>query len=101
MKVPPAPRRFLFYGGFLIAVMAVTGILVTKRLFLVAPWVLLPIGIAIATITSRWARIGLAFTLLIIAGIGWYGIRVRTYYSAPRFLEPWIQVAGDAADKIA
>jgi hypothetical protein len=95
-----APRRFLLYSGFLIALMGVTGILVTKRLFLVAPWVLLPIGIAVATITSKWARFGLAATLLIFAGIGWYGIRSRTYYSAPRFLEPWLQVAGDAADKI-
>ena len=97
---PKAPRRFLVYSGFLIALMAVTGILLTKRLFLVAPWVLLPIGIAVATITSRWARAGLALTLLVIAGIGWYGIRTRKYYSAPRFLEPWAQVAGDAADKI-
>jgi Dolichyl-phosphate-mannose-protein mannosyltransferase len=94
------PRRFLLYSGFLIAVMAVTGILLTKRLLLVAPWVLMPIGIGVATITSRWRRMGLALSLLIFAGIGWYGIRARTYYSAPRFLEPWVQVAGDAADKI-
>jgi hypothetical protein len=97
---PQPPRRFLLYSGFLITLMAVTGILVTKRLFLVAPWVLLSIGIAIATITSRWVRMGLALMLLIFAGIGWYGIRVRSYYSAPRFLEPWDRVAGDAADKI-
>ncbi len=96
----PTPRRFLLYSGFLISLMAVTGILVTKRMFLIAPWVLLPIGIAIATMTTRWARMALALSLLIVAGIGWYGIRVRTYYSAPRFLEPWLQVAGDAADKM-
>jgi hypothetical protein len=42
----------------------------------------------------------LAVAVLVVAGIGWYGIRARTYYSAPRFLEPWLQVAGDAADKI-
>jgi hypothetical protein len=100
MYGPQAPRRFLVYSGFLIALMALMGILVTKRLLLVAPWVLLPIGIAVATIASRWARMGLALTLLVIAGISWYGIRSRTYYSALRFLEPWAQVAGDAADKI-
>ena len=94
------PRRFLLYSGFLITLMAVTGILVTKRLFLIAPWVLLPMGIAVATITSRWARMALALMLVIFAGIGWYGIRVRSYYSAPRFLEPWDRVAGDAAEKI-
>jgi hypothetical protein len=95
-----AARRFLVYSGFLIAVMGVTGILVTKRLLLVAPWVLLPVGIAVATISTRWVKMALAVTLLVIAGIGWYGIRVRTFYSAPRFLEPWLQVAGDAADKL-
>ena len=100
IKEPPPPRRYLLYSGFLIAIMAVTGILVTKRLLLVAPWVLLPVGIAVATITIPWARMGLALSLLIFAGIGWYGIRARTYYSAPRFLEPWVQVAGDAAEKI-
>ena len=68
MNASHPPRRFLLYSGFLITLMAVTGILVTKRLFLVAPWVLLPIGIAIATITSRWARMGLALMLLIFAG---------------------------------
>jgi hypothetical protein len=93
-------RRFLLYSAFLIAVMAVTGILLTKRLLLVADWVLLPIGLGIATTTSRWTRLGLAFALAVVAGIGWYGIRVRTSYSAPRFLEPWAQLAGDAADKI-
>ena len=97
---PPAPRRFLMCSGFLIALMAVTGILVTKRLFLVAPWVLLPIAIGVATTTARWPRMALALTLLIVAGIGWYGIRSRSDYSAPRFLEPWVQVAGDAAEKI-
>jgi hypothetical protein len=97
---PKPSRLFFVYSGFLIAAMAVTGILVTKRLLLVAPWVILPIGIAVATITSRWMRVGLALALLVVAGIGWYGIRSRRYYSAPRFLEPWVQVAGDAADKI-
>jgi hypothetical protein len=38
--------------------------------------------------------------LLIIAGIGWYGIYSRHYYSALRFIEPWPTVAEDAAKKI-
>jgi hypothetical protein len=100
LNEPRPPRRFFIYCGFLITVMAVTGILLTKRLLLVSPWMLLPIGIAVATMTSRWARMALALALLIFAGIGWYGIRARTFYSAPRFLEPWAQVAGDAADKV-
>jgi hypothetical protein len=97
---PQPLRRFLFYSGFLIALMAITGILVTKRLLLIAPWVVLPIGIAVATVAMRRARMALAMTLLVVAGIGWYGIHSRRYYSAPRFLEPWLQVAGEAADKL-
>jgi hypothetical protein len=100
MNASQAPRRFLVYSGILIALMAVTGILVTPRLFLVSPWVLLPIGIGVATIKSRSMRLGLALALLVVAGIGWYGIRARTYYATPRFIEPWLSVAGDAADKI-
>jgi hypothetical protein len=99
--IPRNVRRFLLYGAVLIAVMAVTGILNTKRLFLVAPWILLPVGVAVgANIKSRGLRLGLASTLLLICGIGWYGIYSRRFYSAPRFNEPWQKVAGDAADKI-
>jgi hypothetical protein len=97
---PQPLRRFLLYSGFLVALMAITGILVTKRLLLIAPWVLLPIGIAVATITARRARMALAMSLLLVAAIGWYGIHSRRYYSAPRFLEPWLQVAGEAAEKL-
>jgi hypothetical protein len=99
--IPRNVRRFLLYGAALITVMAVTGILNTKRLFFVAPWILLPVGVAVgAYIKSHRLRVGLALPLLLIAGIGWYGIYSRRYYSAPRFIEPWQQIAGDAADKI-
>ncbi|MBZ5697702.1 MAG: glycosyltransferase family 39 protein [Acidobacteriia bacterium] len=97
---PRSPRRFLLYGALLIAVMAVTGILVTKRLFLVAPWILLPIGVAVGTDMPRRARFGLALALLAVGGIGWFGIYSRHYYSALRFIEPWPTIAEDAANKI-
>jgi hypothetical protein len=97
---PRSSRRFLLYGALLIAVMAVTGILITKRLFLVAPWVLLPIAVAVGTDMPRRARFGLAVALLAVGGIGWFGIYSRHYYSAMRFLEPWPRIAQDAANKI-
>lgn len=100
LNAPRSARRFFLYSGLLMALMAVTGILLTKRLFLVAPWVLLPVGVTIAGITSRWTRVGLGIALLVIGAIGWFGIYSRRYYSAPRFIEPWLQVAGDAADKV-
>ncbi len=93
-------RRFLLYSAVLLLLMAVTGTLRSSRVFLVAPWVLLPIAIAIGSIKSRWVRPALAVALLVIGAIGWSGIYARRYYSAPQFLETWLKVAGDAADKI-
>jgi len=97
---PRSSRRFLLYGALLIVVMAVTGILFTKRLLLVAPWVLLPIAAAVGAKMPRWARFGLALALLAVGGIGWFGIYSRHYYSALRFMEPWPAIAQDAANKI-
>jgi len=100
LSAPRPARRFLLYGLLILLFMAVTGTLTSKRLFLIAPWILLPIGVAVGSSAARSMRIGMALTLLIIAGIGWYGIYARNHYSDPRFVEPWLQTAGDAADKI-
>src|ERR1700674_5714704 len=80
--------------------MALLGILKTKYLLMLSPWVLLPVGVAIELAKPRWATFSLAGALLIIGVAGWYGIYSRRYYSAPRFIEPWQEVAGDAAAKI-
>ena len=80
--------------------MALIGILQTKYLFTIAPWILLPVGVAIEATKPRWATFGLAASLLIIGGIGRYGIYSRRFYSAPRFIEPWQEVATDAAANI-
>ena len=98
--LPRPARRFLLYSASLIVVMALIGILQTKYLLLLSPWVLLPVGVAIETAKPRWATFGLAAALLAIGLAGWYGIYSRRYYSAPRFIEPWQEVAGDAAAKI-
>jgi hypothetical protein len=100
MHLSAPSRRFLCYGAGLMILMAATGMLSSGGLLLAAPWVLFPIAVAIASIESQWARPGMAVALLLIGGIGWYGIYARRYYSAPQFLEPWAQVAGDAAAKI-
>jgi hypothetical protein len=98
--LPRPARRFFFYGAFLIVVMVLIGILKTKYLLMLSPWVLLPVGVAIERAKPRWATFGLAAALLVIGAAGWYGIYSRRYYSAPRFIEPWQEVAGDAAVKI-
>jgi hypothetical protein len=98
--LPRPARRFLLYGASLMVVMGLIGILQTKYLLMLSPWALLPVGVAIEMAKPRWATIGLAAALLTIGATGWYGIYARRYYSAPRFIEPWQEVAGDAGAKI-
>jgi hypothetical protein len=100
VRVPRSALRFLFCGATLFLLMALTGILNTKRMLLIAPWALLPIAVAVGTKKSRWTGLGLVVALLTIGAIGWYGIYSRQLYSAPRFIEPWQKVAGETADKI-
>ena len=98
--IPRPARRYLIYGASLIVGMALIGILNTNRLLMVSPWILLPVGVAIETAKPRWATFSLAAALLAIGAAGWYGVYSRRYYSAPRFIEPWQEVAGDSAAKI-
>ena len=100
-RVPRPVRRFLFYNASVVVVMALIGILKTKYLLMLSPWVLLPVGVAIEAAKPRWATFALAAALLTIGAAGWYGIYSRRYYSDIRFIEPWQEVAGDAAAKIS
>jgi hypothetical protein len=99
--LPHPARRFLLYSAFLIVLMALIGILRTNYVFMLTPWVLLPVGVAIETAKPRWATFGLAAAFLAIGAAGWYGIYSRRYYSAPQFIEPLQEIAGDAATKIS
>jgi hypothetical protein len=98
--LPRPARRFLFYSVAILVVMALIGVLQTKYLLMLSPWVLLPVGGAIETAKPRWAAFALATALLTIGAVGWYGIYSRRYYSAPQLIEPWQEVAGDVAAKI-
>ena len=93
-------RRFLIYSAVMLVFMDVTGTLLSRHIFVIAPWVLLPVAIGIGSTKSRWARPVLAVALFTIGMIGWSGVYSRTYYSEPQFLDPWVQIAGNAADKI-
>jgi hypothetical protein len=86
-------RRFLLYGAFLVALLAVIGSLSAASLLLVAPWFLLPAAVAVGTThTGLWRR-SMAVSLAVVAGIGWYGVVARVYYATPRFTEPWGDLA--------
>jgi hypothetical protein len=90
-------RRFVLFSALLAVSMSAIGVIDTKRLVLVAPWFLLPLAVAVGTAGKPFLRAALAVSLLVAGGIGWYGIYSRQYYAAPRFLEPWAQIAADAA----
>lgn len=94
-------QRFLAYFICLLALMTILGILETKRLMLIAPWLILAIGVMIgAWSKGYWARrvciVGLSF----IALIGWYGIFARDLYAAPHWIEPWNDVAREATNVV-
>jgi len=93
-------RRFLLFAGILVAAMALAGILYPRRLFMVAPWVLLPVAASIGAVQNKYWRSGLALSLGVVAAVGWYGVSSQRYYAAPRFLEPWKTVAQDAAEAV-
>lgn len=99
--VPRPARRFLVYAGCVLALMAIAEALGPADLLLLSPWVLLPVGVAIETAKPRWATFGLAAALLVIGGIGWYGIYTKRFYSAPQLIEPWQEIARDAAVSVA
>jgi len=96
-----ASRRFLIFAAILFIVMAGVGILDTKRLLLIGPWVLLPFSTAISSTSRPLLRRALAVSLLVAAGLGWFGVYSRRYYAAPRFFEPWAQLADEEAGNLA
>lgn len=90
-------RRILIYFFALLIVMTVLQIGNTKRMLMISPWLILPIGTVLSTANPS-ARRRLTVCLGLIGAIGWYGILARNVYAAPHWLEPWDQVARQAAN---
>ncbi len=99
--LPHPVARFLVYAAVVLALMALSETLELGDLLLLAPWVLLPLGVAIETNKPAWATFALAAAFLGVGLAGWYGIYAKRYYSDPRFLEPWQQIAVDATGQVA
>jgi hypothetical protein len=98
---PRAARRFLIYFFVLSLAMAVLGILSTKRTMFLAAWLLFPLAVTLALAKRNLLRRFLVAGIALVFGIGWYGILVRRYYAAPRFIEPWAGVAASVAPEAA
>ena len=90
-------RRFFFYFAALLAVMTILQIVTTRRMLMISPWLILSVGTTLATTTPPVARRLLAGSLILVGAIGWYGIFSRKLYAAPHWIEPWDQVAREAA----
>ena len=90
-------RQFLLYFAALLVVMTLMQIASTRRMMMIAPWLILSIGTTLATATLPSARRLLVSALVLAGAIGWYGIFSRKLYAAPHWIEPWDQVARQAA----
>lgn len=94
---PPAAKRLLIYFICLLLTLTFLGVISTKRIMLMGPWLLLPVAVALGTLSAGRLRQVLVAALVVIGSIGWYGIFARDLYAAPRWAEPWRQVAQQAA----
>ena len=96
--ISPHAKRFLLYFAGLLAVMGLLGIANTRRVLFISPWLILPVGNALAQNAGKYRQRILAAALVFIAAVGWYGILSRKLYAAPHWIEPWETIAQRAAD---
>jgi hypothetical protein len=78
---------------FSLVLMTFTGILFTKRLMFLGPWLLIPMGVAAARATPGRLRTLHQCALAAVQALAVAGIVERQHYSSLRFVEPWHEVA--------
>lgn len=96
---PPLARRLMAYAFVLLLLLAVLGALNTKRLLILMPWVVLPLGTALVCAPVR-QRQGLALALLLVGALGWLGTLTRAHYAAMHFVEPWRELAAQTTPAV-
>ncbi len=90
----PSRGRFLFLGAFvLVGVMTVLGIVATKRILTEGPWMLVPLAAAMAGPPGHWRRSFLQASWAAVILCAVTGGFLRDYYAAPRWVEPWREIA--------
>jgi len=94
---PPVGRRLLACFFVSLAIMTAIGVVETKRVLMLLPWLALPIALAFASISVATVRRVFGGLLIVVFGIGWFGIFDRKLYAAPHWVEPWANVAREAA----
>jgi len=96
-RAPWRTRLFFYYFVVLVLAMSLLGILTREREILIAPWLLFPLAVTLATLERRFLRCCLAAALVVIGAIGWIGIASGRFYAMPNLRAPWGTVAESAA----
>lgn len=97
---PANARRLFIYALVVMGLMALAGILNTRRLLPLGAWLVAPLAVTLARAPKGFGRSLLLAALAGILCVGWIGIFERQYYAAPRFLEPWSGVAETSANRV-
>ena len=97
---PPPANRFLIYFGGLFAAMTLLGIVETKRTLLIGAWLILPIGVAIGALRQKFVGRIIMASFILATALGWFGVFYRKLYAAPHWVEPWPQLAAQAATTV-
>ena len=97
--LPGRQRKFLLYFALLFAGLTAMGS-PTKRLLFISGWMLLAFALALSAAHRKVVRGLLVASLLAIAGIGWAGTIARNRYAAMHFIEPWAEIADQAAQAL-
>jgi Dolichyl-phosphate-mannose-protein mannosyltransferase len=96
-RTPGSGRRLLIYFFAALVALSAIGVVSTKRAFMILPWLLLPIALAVGQMGERSLRRAFAVAATVVFAIGWFGIFDRRIYAAPHWTEPWSIVAEEAA----
>lgn len=96
---PPLTCRLAVYAAAAFLLLAALGALNTKRLLILMPWVVLPLGTALVHAPLR-PRQWLVLALLVVGALGWLGTLTRAHYAAMHFVEPWRELAAQTAPAV-
>jgi hypothetical protein len=102
MALRYAPRKakpLLLYALVILAAMALAGLVTARRLLPLGVWIIPSLALTLVELPRGRARRILAAVVAAVFLIGWIGIFRRSYYAAPRFIEPWQQIADTAATR--
>ncbi len=86
--------KFLMVSAFLlIGVMTVLGIVASKRILTLGPWLVIAIATSLASAEISRSRWLLRTSASVVVVLSAFGMVTRESYAAPRWAEPWGEIA--------